>query len=668
MNWHNLPIASSLEHDDSYNDLRTNRGEALQLGAIQDPDTTEPANLWSLKHYQYSALPDIHSYIRVLCLERPREVSGWRKTTVPCATIIVLPLPTEGTISALSYVWGNPNKACPVLIDGCVVWVTESLNAALERLQEDDRILLLWVDAICINQSDLEEKSAQVQQMGNIYNMAKHVLGWIGPAADGSEVAMKALAFVGKACHDMPDGPCLEERLRLFEEVLSEDSSGLETDFPITQVIAIFMRPWWTRIWVSQLGGLLYPKVLSVDSPRQIVQEVNLAESVHVICGSSSVTYRHILLAFTALMELLLLNAKFDNALDNRIKGLAALQTCNPRLIESSMNGIGSKIPLAMRLIRVAGFGATNPIDHIYALIGLTSDMEELGIVADYKKTCPQVYIQVATALLLRQNNLQILARSRNPKLVPGLPSWVPDWSQPPPIMIWNPRFPVYSAGKCSLKQDLRAKNTELTVRGIVTGRVEQLGWSWNSLSAKDLEDVPKTIQRGLDIVQEFLDAHCFAYTTPGEKEDAMWRTPILDVECGVFGESERYNRRATEPMRRVYQNLRSSSDLPDPSLEEYKHRYFAAIAFLQNRRYFATSTGHLGLGPLDMRTGDFVCVLIDGDVPFVVRREGGQSGPVWFRKWQTQKYHLVGESYVHKMMDGESWEEQMRVEDIVLV
>lgn len=264
MDWHSLPVARSLEHDDSYNALRTSREEALRLGAIQDSDITKPPALWSLKHYQYSVLPDNQSYIRVLCLERPREVSGWRQPVVPCATIIFLPFPTKGTISALSYVWGNSDKTCPIIIDECVIWITESLNAALKRLQEDNRILLLWVDAICINQADVEEKSAQVQQMDKIYGMAELVLGWIGTAADGSDVAMKALAHIGKACYDMPDGPCLEERRRLFEEVLSEESSALGTDFPTTQVAAIFKRRWWTRIWVSQFRHLLYRKPLSV--------------------------------------------------------------------------------------------------------------------------------------------------------------------------------------------------------------------------------------------------------------------------------------------------------------------------------------------------------------------------------------------------------------------
>jgi len=674
MNWHDLPTVSSLEHDDSYNSLRVSRDEIPLFEATEDSDYTEPMKLSSLKQYQYSTLPDNRNYIRVLCLERPREVSGSNRTVIPCATIMCLPLPTEGEtsalsyVAALSYVWGNPSKTCPIILDECVFWVTESLNAALERLQEYDRILLLWVDAVCINQADLEEKSAQVQQMDKIYVMAQLVLGWIGPAADGSDVALKALNYVGKACHDMPDGPALEERRQFFEEVLSKDPSVLETEFPTAQMAAIFNRSWWTRIWVCQaVKKPLYLQTLMLYSSRQIVQEVNLTENVHVICGSSSITYRHILLAFTALIELPILNARFNNALGNRIKRLAPLQACDPRLIESSVTGIGIKLPLAAMLIRATGFGASNFSDHIFALVGITSDMEELGIVADYKKTCSQVYTQVANALLLRQNNLQILARSRHPKCEPGLPSWVPDWSQPNPITIWNPKFPVYSAGKCSQKQNIRARGDELTLRGVITCRVEQIGWSWNSLSSQELRDMPNTIRRGLDIVQAFVDAHCFAYKTPDEKEDATWRTPIVDTECGIFSEDGRYNRRATEPMRRVFQHLRNFSDLSDPALQEYKHRYFAAPGIFQNRRYFATSTGQLEIGPSDIRIGDLVCAFIAGDVPFVLRREKVQFGIRWVREWRNEKYHLVGEGYVHGMMDGECWEKQLRVEDIVL-
>lgn len=67
------------------------------------------------------------------------------------------------------------------------------------------------------------------------------------------------------------------------------------------------------------------------------------------------------------------------------------------------------------------------------------------------------------------------------------------------------------------------------------------------------------------------------------------------------------------------------------------------------------------------MQIGDLVCAFADGHVPFILRREKCQFGVGWFRKWRNKNYHLVGDSYVHGMMDGECWEGQLRVEDIVL-
>jgi len=62
---------------------------------------------------------------------------------------------------------------------------------------------------------------------------------------------------------------------------------------------------------------------------------------------------------------------------------------------------------------------------------------------------------------------------------------------------------------------------------------------------------------------------------------------------------------------------------------------------------------GIQGIGPAKMQIGDVVCVFIDGDVPFVVHREKASFGAGCFRKWQHEKYYLVGEAYIYGMVDG---------------
>jgi hypothetical protein len=67
--------------------------------------------------------------------------------------------------------------------------------------------------------------------------------------------------------------------------------------------------------------------------------------------------------------------------------------------------------------------------DHVYALLGMASDVDRLGFKVDYSQSCAEAFMQVAEGLLVRQRNVQILSRCQMPKKAEGLPSLVPDWS-----------------------------------------------------------------------------------------------------------------------------------------------------------------------------------------------------------------------------------------------
>lgn len=79
---------------------------------------------------------------------------------------------------ALSYVWGNPTTSREVLIEGgtCHTKVTASLGTALRNLRHDTQSYLLWADALCINQEDVEERNQQVSIMGRIYAAARSTI------------------------------------------------------------------------------------------------------------------------------------------------------------------------------------------------------------------------------------------------------------------------------------------------------------------------------------------------------------------------------------------------------------------------------------------------------------------------------------------------------------
>jgi hypothetical protein len=80
---------------------------------------------------------------------------------------------------ALSYCWGNPGITEKVFVNGYEMRITTNLEAALRQLRSDG-CTTVWIDALCINQDDQEEKNLQVLRMKTIYQKAEEVIIWLG--------------------------------------------------------------------------------------------------------------------------------------------------------------------------------------------------------------------------------------------------------------------------------------------------------------------------------------------------------------------------------------------------------------------------------------------------------------------------------------------------------
>lgn len=90
---------------------------------------------------------------------------------------------------ALSYVWGDISAKEEAYCDGARIYLTANLASALRQLRPAKGKRVMWVDAICINQSDSEEKAHQIRLMGKMYQRAKCVLVWLGEADQYTELA-----------------------------------------------------------------------------------------------------------------------------------------------------------------------------------------------------------------------------------------------------------------------------------------------------------------------------------------------------------------------------------------------------------------------------------------------------------------------------------------------
>jgi hypothetical protein len=168
---------------------------------------------------------------------------------------------------ALSYEWGVKGENNPsIFLDGVEIHIRQNLWSALWNIREVDRDLVLWIDALCINQSDIKERSHQVQMMGKIFSYATRVLAWLGAEGGGSDEAIDAI----NRCHDPAwvAGTEITDSLgAAFLERLSPKPNDL---LPLLQKVeALLNRSYWIRIW--------------------IVQEYNLAATLAIWCGSKFV-------------------------------------------------------------------------------------------------------------------------------------------------------------------------------------------------------------------------------------------------------------------------------------------------------------------------------------------------------------------------------------------
>jgi hypothetical protein len=144
------------------------QGLVLKESVMTD-EHSEPSNSISMDpNSTYSALNQNKREIRLLTL----LCSGGFEDDIRCK-LDVVSLDETLTYTALSYCWGNQNERREILVNEKTVSVTKSLEIALRYARKDLQDMVLWVDAICINQENLKEKSYQVGMMGSIYATGK---------------------------------------------------------------------------------------------------------------------------------------------------------------------------------------------------------------------------------------------------------------------------------------------------------------------------------------------------------------------------------------------------------------------------------------------------------------------------------------------------------------
>ncbi|KAM6529764.1 hypothetical protein FALCPG4_007892 [Fusarium falciforme] len=423
----------------------------------------------------------------------------------------LLPTHVDGknpSYAALSYCWNECIYSSPVDGEPCIfledlpslrkryhhertlpakpLSLTLNLVNALRAIRDDVSRIPIWVDQICINQADIDERSSQVALMDRIYKNASYVRIWIGDDTQDRRVAKafdlaRHLGLFGSRLgnmfapahgvghYDVDVQTCRKYGIPLLQEAMSEYAT----------LVSLICRPWFSRSW--------------------IVQEVALNKNIKVSCGSSDIAFIPLWTAISFCSQ------QFSSSVKSVPRNIhEAYGSLSLAFAGSTAQGRRNLLAV---LLDHRYCVSTEARDKVFAFLSIVVDAHDLGIVADYSLCARSVFTETAVKMIRHYPNLDILSyatpwpplessegngialgkckdatkRCQDTAQSLTLPSWAPDWSTAVDCGSFRPIGPAkrlinFSAtGGSRHKPQFRKNDTQLGLQGIILDQVAQV-------------------------------------------------------------------------------------------------------------------------------------------------------------------------------------------------
>ncbi|KAL8883267.1 MAG: hypothetical protein Q9192_007300 [Flavoplaca navasiana] len=601
-------------------------------------------------HFTYRPVDQNRREIRLVQLGRELRVAS-NGQSVPSLRMHHAFLDGENLpqYTALSYTWGTGiNGVVFIEYEGMpareVQVSTNLLDALCHFARLSDQSLetvrpVFWIDQLCINQNDKDEKNHQVAMMTEIFGQAKMTNVWLGSrqATLSCEVVKKYGQDVARIMKVRSKHPELHhDHSSASQEVDRILSELFKDDWEQLHALADFCtHPWFERAWV--------------------VQEVATSSKVNVHweggeCEWSSFQKIWFLLHWLILR---IMAAKDCHGMA-AAHLLASIQSTLHMTVYQSLKPPRT-YPLIKLIENMLVFGktrATQAEDLIYSTMGIASDKDTCGIEVDYKKHYTAIFTDAALQFLktLGAQALAWSCQGARTNDSPRLPSWVPDLRLQFGFMVMKPISPhrpdfwsnqFSAAGNRNFEYIVDEKRKNLSIRTFYVDKVVEV--KPFDFMAEHLVSAGSATLHYQAWLADYRKIFDFAadrvptrYKDP-VRQEMHWRIPIADR---YFDGDADAVRRAGLEVKEWYKAIVH----PDDSLSasairmstKYKNHFF-----MRRHVAFVTATGYVGLGHWETVEEDEVHLVQGSDVPYLLRKTDAY-------------YQLVSQAYVHGIMDGE--------------
>lgn len=608
-----------------------------------------------------------------------------------CFTLEAVALDDKPEYIALSYTWGTPTpqaaekgmtdeRRFPITCNGQELQITENLLHFLRHMVEDDGGLKskLWIDAICIDQGNIQERNEQILMMKKIYAEARAVIVWLGEDDEYTIPALDLIQTLGSMEHDKI------RQLDPFKEMnrVESDSNCIVDENSFIAWSQLLQRSWFSRIWV--------------------LQEHAHARQVFFMCGSYPIDHEKLVrvLEYSRWSHYpRFCDTKTARAVDEAIIAFKIGNWLRK----------GDSVGLTGAIVLTRSFKCSDPRDKVFALLGFYNECDEF--LPDYTKSVEEVCTEATKFQLRYSEDLSALSlvEDRRYRQLTSLPSWVPDYSVRTLDSIGIVKQGVFHASQ-NLQTKLIFKDS-----GILALRAMKID-DMTCIGEYKLEWEEDWVNpRWLSILGGLDDMYC----TGEHKLEAFWRTLIENTDRWDHTEEQlNFTHPAPSSMARsfrcsilvrvswaimdagasplseqlvasiftslntlsamdphnliptpdsVHRFVEKESSFPPSELLTDTHLatlppeftpYPEALRSVKEAKFFRTRKGFMGTGPLSMREGDSVWLFPGAQVFFILREKLG-----------TDRFELIGDAYVHGLMHGEACKDvERRLKVIELV